>query len=181
MKHIKQFNTMIKIRDFSIGEEIKCLSDNNNDVGSVPFGIKENKTYIVEGFETCDNCGIEMVLLKDVDSGSSKECLCGETGLPRNAFYTKRFVSVNKQPHFYRNTDKPKKNIIKRPNIKKKEPSFFETKSKEITKKLTKDISKTTKQLKPVVENVYTSIKNTIINFFSVEVENDITEEEKTN
>ena len=89
---------MMKITDFYIGQKVICVEDKNeNDNDGVPYGIEKGKIYTIEGFDKCKKCGLELILIEGVDTGSKKECFCSHDAvLPTNAFYYKRFIDPNK-------------------------------------------------------------------------------------
>lgn len=78
---------------FKIGQKVVCKDDKNpSSKHGVPRGIVKGKIYEIIGFDKCEFCGLELILLKGIDSGSRKECTCSYIPiLPTNAFAAYRF------------------------------------------------------------------------------------------
>jgi len=86
--------------NFKKGDLIRCIHSTNEGYykHGVPFGIKRNVIYEVEGLDKCEFCGAELVLLKGVNSGSRKECVCSDHPIfPTNAFLSIRFEKAIKE------------------------------------------------------------------------------------
>lgn len=73
---------------FKIGQKVVC----KNDKSPSSKGIVKGKIYEIIGFDKCEFCGLELILLKGIDSGSRKECICSCIPIfPTNAFAAYRF------------------------------------------------------------------------------------------
>lgn len=81
---------------FKIGQKVVCKDDGNPTNRNVsPKGIRLGGVYEISGFDDCEYCGLKMLLLKGIDSGSRKECVnCAIPILPTNAFSAYRFEPV---------------------------------------------------------------------------------------
>lgn len=79
---------------FKLGQKVICKDTDSYKYGT-PYGIVLNKIYTIENIIYC-KCGKEKLLLKDVNSGSTKSCsFCNECNLPTNAYESCRFMIIN--------------------------------------------------------------------------------------
>ena len=79
---------------FKIGQKVICKDDTASPLKprAYPKGITRGKIYEIAGLDRCEFCGLELILLKGVNSGSRKECICGSWPIfPTNAFLASRF------------------------------------------------------------------------------------------
>jgi hypothetical protein len=83
---------------FKLGEKVICNNDSDPDgKNRIPFGIKKGVSYTVIGFDKCEFCGLEFILLNTY-SGSRKECLCCNAAIfPENGFASFRFKSLKQE------------------------------------------------------------------------------------
>jgi hypothetical protein len=81
--------------NFKVGEKV-VAKDTSTINGCFPFGIKAKEIYEIEEVSNCKKCGIELLALKNVDSGSPKRCECGIFGRS-NDFYSWRFRKLDHQ------------------------------------------------------------------------------------
>jgi hypothetical protein len=79
--------------NFKIGQKVVCKStENEPGVLGVVKGIKCGVIYTICGFDKCEFCNSELVLLAGVNTGNRKECQCSHIPIfPTNAFMSYRF------------------------------------------------------------------------------------------
>ena len=80
---------------FYIGQKVVCVDDGRG----FPRGIVKGKIYQISGFDKCEFCGDDFLLIAGVDSGSRKNCLCNSEIriLPTNCFLADRFEPLKKE------------------------------------------------------------------------------------
>jgi hypothetical protein len=70
--------------NFKKGQKVVCISESR--------GITVGRIYTIAGFDDCEFCNDNFVLIQGVNSGSRKECFCGNVPiLPTNCFKETRF------------------------------------------------------------------------------------------
>ena len=94
--------------NFKTGQKVVCKDDKNpNTKIGAPKGIIAGKVYEICGLDKCEFCGLELIMLVGVNSGSRKECLCSEIPiLPTNAFAAYRFEPIKYETNKASKTDK---------------------------------------------------------------------------